>query len=186
MTLYYCLSSFLIFYRFPWISTIKKYPHFINKPTIRLETNLNWSIQALQSDLLVLLSLLLFFTTVHAGFLNFKMISIAWFILQELYVFESAADFAVFHFCQDLFMNTPLLIPDGKLWKVVTGISSGSYLTQIIDSIINSSLSNMLLHSHGQIYRTTVKVLHLLPPIQDIHLWRSKSRFPSLRNDTEW
>jgi len=43
----------------------------------------------------------------------------------------------LFNYCYRLFSHTPLVMPDGKLYIVKTGIPSGSAFTQLIGSICN-------------------------------------------------
>ncbi len=40
-------------------------------------------------------------------------------------------------YCQEELCNTPVVMPDGKLYICKTGIPSGSYFTQLIDSYVN-------------------------------------------------
>lgn len=76
----------------------------------------------------------------------------AWTILAELMHFPTKLDRLVFDFCYSLFMNTPLVMPDGRLYVVSSGVTSGSYFTQIIDSIVNMIVIYMFMHSTSRTF----------------------------------
>jgi len=65
------------------------------------------------------------------------LINIAWNILEELLDFKDSYEYDVFLFCKQLFMNTVVVMPDGRLYLVQCGVPSGSFFTQLIDSIVN-------------------------------------------------
>nr|QIJ56918.1 RNA-directed RNA polymerase [Scaphoideus titanus-associated partiti-like virus 1] len=75
------------------------------------------------------------------------LVHIAWTILHELIVINDHVDRLVFDFCYSLFTNTPVIMPDGKLFIVRSGVPSGSYFTQLIDSIVNMLMINMLCYT---------------------------------------
>jgi hypothetical protein len=65
------------------------------------------------------------------------LISKAWSVLEHLVHFVDNQDRSCFSFMRDLFMNNPIVMPDGKLFIVRAGLPSGSYFTQILGSICN-------------------------------------------------
>lgn len=67
---------------------------------------------------------------------NAQLVSYAWDLIHELFNFDPESQ-VVFDFIVELFKNTPILMPDGKLYVSCSGVPSGSYFTQIIDSIVN-------------------------------------------------
>lgn len=68
---------------------------------------------------------------------NRQLLSIAWDILHSLFVFDDPWDELIFDYCKELFINTPVIMPNGKLYLAKIGVPSGSLFTQIVDSIIN-------------------------------------------------
>lgn len=87
-----------------------------------------------------------------------QLVKIAWSLLEELLVLDDFVDRLVFDFCYTLFTNTPLLMPDGRLYIVRSGVPSGSYFTQIIDSIVNLLVINMCMYDAWNMFYP-VKVL---------------------------
>jgi len=69
--------------------------------------------------------------------LSSYLIETSWDVLRTLFTFRDAQDSLAFDFCRTLFMNNPIVMPDGKLYVVTAGLPSGSYFTQIIGSISN-------------------------------------------------
>lgn len=63
------------------------------------------------------------------------LITQAWTILETLFIFNADSEIA-FDLIRDLNTNTPVIMPDGRLYEVTRGVPSGSYATQIIDSIV--------------------------------------------------
>lgn len=58
-------------------------------------------------------------------------------MLQTLLDLSKPIDQLIFDFSRTLFTHTPVVMPDGRLFVVHSGVPSGSYWTQIIDSIVN-------------------------------------------------
>jgi len=57
----------------------------------------------------------------------------------------------------DLFLKNPLVMPDGYVYQKKSGVPSGSYFTQLIDSVCNFLLTTYLqLRMFGANYRTKV------------------------------
>jgi hypothetical protein len=57
----------------------------------------------------------------------------------------------------DLFLKNPLVMPDGYVYQKKSGVPSGSYFTQLIDSVCNFLLTTYLqLRMFGTNYRTKV------------------------------
>uniref|UniRef100_A0A8D8TS15 Genome polyprotein n=1 Tax=Cacopsylla melanoneura TaxID=428564 RepID=A0A8D8TS15_9HEMI len=78
------------------------------------------------------------------------MVDFAWNFIKDLLVFENEFDYLIYNYCRTLFQNNPIIMPDGRLYIVSAGIPSGSYFTQLIDSIINLQLINMCMYQHCQ------------------------------------
>lgn len=85
------------------------------------------------------------------------LVDCAWRLLYECLAINDHVDQLVFDFCFSLFTNTPLLMPDGRLYLVTSGVPSGSYFTQLIDSIVNLLCIYMFqLSSTSQVFPTKV------------------------------
>lgn len=65
---------------------------------------------------------------------NSYLIDEAW---RMLYRNLKHRNYLAFNYCEHLFKHTPVIMPDGKLFEVNTGVPSGSLFTSLIDSIIN-------------------------------------------------
>lgn len=61
----------------------------------------------------------------------------AWTILRGLLQFNDRFEEDIFDFAENLFKNTPVIMPDGRLFMVQVGVPSGSLYTQLVDSICN-------------------------------------------------
>lgn len=77
------------------------------------------------------------------------LITAVWFLIEELVDLSNPSDRLTFEFCQSLFQNTPLVMPDGRLFNVRCGLPSGTYFTQLLGSIVNLLLIYMLQHHYG-------------------------------------
>jgi len=58
-------------------------------------------------------------------------------ILKDNIIFLTPTDEFCFEFTRHFFVHTPVKMPDGIIWIKHLGVPSGSYYTQLIDSIIN-------------------------------------------------
>lgn len=80
----------------------------------------------------------------------------AWDILFEILAIDENASI-VFNYCKRLNTNTPVLMPDGRLFMVTRGIPSGSYFTQLIGSVVNLLIIHTLqIHMSGTVHTTFV------------------------------
>lgn len=68
------------------------------------------------------------------------LIDIAFDILESNIVFPDEATHSAFNYSREHMKNKTVIMPDGKIYSVTTGIPSGSYFTQLVGSIINSIL----------------------------------------------
>lgn len=58
-------------------------------------------------------------------------------MLEKYIEFQTVGDRFAFAYARKFFVHKPVVMPDGHLFYVSTGVPSGSYFTQIIDSIVN-------------------------------------------------
>lgn len=65
------------------------------------------------------------------------LIDAAFNIILENITFPNALSKAAFHYSWYHLIHTPVIMPDGRLWITHLGMPSGSYFTQLIDSICN-------------------------------------------------
>nr|UUV42361.1 MAG: putative RNA dependent RNA polymerase [Ilomantsi partiti-like virus 1] len=65
-------------------------------------------------------------------------------------VANAANQYRMFAYIKDYFINTPIRMCDGSRYRKHSGVASGSYFTQLIDSIVNYILINWaFLEQHG-------------------------------------
>lgn len=85
------------------------------------------------------------------------LINVAFSILRQNLAFTGPMEEAAFEYTRHFFINTPVVMPDGRMWLKKTGIPSGSYFTSLIDSVANSILMAYLqLKVYGQVFPTYV------------------------------
>lgn len=78
-------------------------------------------------------------------------------ILEENIIFQDDMAYYSFLFSKEFFIHTPVVMPDGRLWLKHIGVPSGSYFTQMIDSIANSIATHYVqMKTHGQMFKTYV------------------------------
>lgn len=65
------------------------------------------------------------------------LIDIAFDILEDNLTFSGYYEYESFNYSKYYFTHTPVVMPDGRLWRKHLGIPSGSYFTQLIGSTIN-------------------------------------------------
>ncbi|GFM95169.1 RNA-dependent RNA polymerase, partial [viral metagenome] len=58
-------------------------------------------------------------------------------ILEQNLIFNEDIDKLCFEYSKFYFVNTPVKMPDGYIWVKHIGVPSGSYFTQLIDSVID-------------------------------------------------
>nr|APG78242.1 RdRp [Hubei partiti-like virus 56] len=84
-----------------------------------------------------------------------------WLINESFNILEQNIDFTddmgrrSFEYSKEFFIHTPVVMPDGRMWLKHVGVPSGSYFTQMIDSIANSIATHYAqLCIYGQMFRT--------------------------------
>nr|UYL95496.1 MAG: RNA-dependent RNA polymerase [Lhasa Parti tick virus 1] len=65
------------------------------------------------------------------------LINTAFDIVKSNLVFKDWQSREAFEYTRHYFIETPVIMPDGRMWLKKLGVPSGSYYTQLIDSIIN-------------------------------------------------
>lgn len=65
------------------------------------------------------------------------LIDLAFNILEENINFTDLEGKLAYDYSKEFFINTPVIMPDGRMWLKKLGVPSGSYFTQLIDSVIN-------------------------------------------------
>lgn len=78
-------------------------------------------------------------------------------ILKENILFPDIESQQAWRYNQHFFIHTPVVMPDGRLWYKHLGVPSGSYFTQLIDSIANHIVTTYAQLSHyGRSFKTYV------------------------------
>lgn len=78
-------------------------------------------------------------------------------ILKSNIIFSGYMEEASFEFSRHYFIHRPVVMPDGRMWLKHVGVPSGSYFTQMIDSIVNSIvIAYAQLKIYGRTFRTYV------------------------------
>lgn len=65
-----------------------------------------------------------------------RLISLAFRILGKWFDMDDEEQRA-WNFAQNYFIHTPIIMPDGHVWKKHSGVPSGSYFTQLVDSVVS-------------------------------------------------
>jgi hypothetical protein len=78
-------------------------------------------------------------------------------ILEENLIFVDEMAKLSFEYSKEYFIHTPVVMPDGRLWVKHLGVPSGSYYTQMIDSIANYIATTYAqICQYGQSFETHV------------------------------
>nr|UJQ88336.1 MAG: RNA-dependent RNA polymerase [North shore virus] len=78
-------------------------------------------------------------------------------ICKDNLIFRDEWEERAFEYSRQYFIETPVIMPDSKMWLKLLGVPSGSYFTQLIDSITNHVLvSYIQLNEWGQTFETFV------------------------------
>lgn len=78
-------------------------------------------------------------------------------ILEKNLIFPDYESRRAFDYTKHFFIHTPVVMPDGRLWYKHLGVPSGSYYTQLIDSIANHIVTTYAQLSHyGSAFKTYV------------------------------
>nr|UUG74126.1 MAG: RNA-dependent RNA polymerase [XiangYun partiti-picobirna-like virus 4] len=72
------------------------------------------------------------------------LINIAFDILEQNIIFTGEMEKLSFEYSKYYFTHTPVVMPDGRLWRKHQGIPSGSYFTQLIGSIVNLIITSYI------------------------------------------
>lgn len=64
------------------------------------------------------------------------LISVAWDIIESLFEMDHHSSM-VYDLIRDLNSRSPVIMPAGRLYVVFKGVPSGSYSTQVVDSLVN-------------------------------------------------
>lgn len=78
-------------------------------------------------------------------------------ILEENIIFPDPQSYWAWNYSKHFFTHTPVVMPDGRLWYKHLGVPSGSYFTQLIDSIANHIVTTYAqLKHYGRSFKTHV------------------------------
>lgn len=78
-------------------------------------------------------------------------------ILKQNLTFPDIESELVWEYNKHFFIHTPVVMPDGRLWYKHLGVPSGSYFTQLIDSIANFIVTTYAqLKHYGRSFKTYV------------------------------
>lgn len=76
-------------------------------------------------------------------------------ILEQNLIFKDEMARYSFEYTKEFFIHTPIVMPDGRMWLKHVGVPSGSYYTQMIDSVANSIATHYAqLCTYGQMFET--------------------------------
>jgi len=75
-------------------------------------------------------------------------------IVRENIEFTEIEQIQSFEYTIEHFINRPVVMPDGRMWLKRVGVPSGSYYTQLIDSVVNHIIIN---YCQLKIYNRTFK-----------------------------
>lgn len=85
------------------------------------------------------------------------MIRYAFDVLRDNIIFPDYMSSRAYDYSEHFFIHTPVVMPDGRLWLTHKGVPSGSYFTQLIDSIVNHlACTYAQLCVYGQVFDTSV------------------------------
>lgn len=73
-------------------------------------------------------------------------------IIEENIEFTGLMERASFEYTKHFFIRRPIVMPDGRMWLKKVGVPSGSYYTQLVDSIANSIVNA---YAQLKVYGTT-------------------------------
>nr|QVG74788.1 RNA-dependent RNA polymerase [Riboviria sp.] len=78
-------------------------------------------------------------------------------MIESYLTFPDQESYLAFLYSRKYFIETPVIMPDGRMWLKRMGVPSGSYYTQLVDSIINHIvITYMQLNVYHQTFETWV------------------------------